>query len=425
MTQMKFARNGIITDEMKQAAEFEGLEPEVIRRGLSEGTLVIPSNRNRNFPRRAVGKGMKTKVNANIGTSADHNSPEEELEKLTMAIKSGADSIMDLSTGPGAKSVLNRILEESTVMVGTVPIYLVMASLLAQNIPLRKMTGEMLFAEIERQAEAGVDFMTLHCGICRKTLPFIDAETRTAGIVSRGGSLLHRWMIANEQDNPLYEQFDRLLDIAFEHDVTISLGDGMRPGGQADSTDRSQVAELLVLGELVERARDKEVQIIVEGPGHLPLNHVEANVILEKQICKEAPFYVLGPIVTDIAPGYDHIAGAIGGAAAAAAGADFLCYVTPAEHLCLPTSEDVRDGVIASRIAAHSADIVKGVAGAADRDSAMSLSRKSFNWENQFSLALDPETARNRRALSDSNTEEHCSMCGELCALKTNRGDNH
>ena len=425
MTQMQYARKGTITEEMILAARYEGIDPEIIRAGIEKGTLVLPANRNRTIQYRAVGKGVKTKVNANLGTSADHNCPDEELEKLKVAVESGADSIMDLSTGPDAKQVLHKILDETPVMVGTVPLYLVMADLLSREIPLREMTDSMLFEEIERQAKAGVDFMTLHCGICRKTLPFIDPESRTTGIVSRGGSLLHQWMKVNERENPLYEQFDRLLDIAEEHDVTISLGDGLRPGGQADSTDRSQVAELLVLSELVERARERGVQVIVEGPGHMPLNHVKANVLLQKQICKEAPFYVLGPLVTDIAPGYDHIAGAIGGAIAASAGADFLCYVTPAEHLCLPTADDVRDGVMASRIAAHAADIVKGVAGAAEKDLAMSRSRKSFDWESQFELALDPERARSRRASSESNLEDHCSMCGKLCALRTNRGDNH
>ncbi|MDC7219649.1 MAG: phosphomethylpyrimidine synthase ThiC [Spirochaetales bacterium] len=425
MTQMQQALDGAITEVMIEAARHEGVEPELIREGLAAGTLVIPRNNNRDFPARAVGKGTKTKVNANIGTSADHNCPDEELEKLQVCIESGADSVMDLSTGPGARDVLDRILSESPVMVGTVPLYLVMADLMAQNIALREMTGEMLFEEIERQAKAGVDFMTLHCGVCRKTLPFIDESIRTAGIVSRGGSLIRQWMIVNDKENPLYEDYDRLLDIAFEHDVTLSLGDGMRPGGQADSTDRAQLAELMVLGELVERARERGVQVMVEGPGHLPLNHVEANVTLQKQLCKGAPFYVLGPLVTDIAPGYDHIAGAIGGAVAASAGADFLCYVTPAEHLCLPNEQDVRDGVMASRIAAHAADIVKGVAGAAEQDRSMSRARKSFDWESQFDLALDGERARTRRAESESNEEDHCTMCGKLCALRTNRGDNH
>jgi phosphomethylpyrimidine synthase len=425
MTQIQWAREGALTEVMIEAARHEGIDPKVIKIGLIEGTLVIPRNRNRDFPARAVGKGTKTKVNANIGTSADHNCPEEEFSKLQVCIESGADSVMDLSTGPGARDVLDRILAESTIMVGTVPLYLVMADLMARNIPLREMTGDLLFKEIERQAKAGVDFMTLHCGICQKTLPFMDEKKRTAGIVSRGGSLIRQWMLVNNKENPLYEGFDRLLDIAFEHDVTLSLGDGMRPGGQADSTDRAQVAELMVLGELVERARERGVQVMVEGPGHLPLNHVEANVTLEKQLCHGAPFYVLGPLVTDIAPGYDHIVGAIGGAVAAAGGADFLCYVTPAEHLCLPTEQDVRDGVIASRIAAHAADIVKGFPGAAEKDRAMSRARKSFDWESQFELALDSEKARTRRKESESADEDHCTMCGKLCALRTNRGDNH
>ena len=425
MTQMQQAREGVVTEEMKQAARYEGVEPEEIRQGLAEGTIVIPCNRNRTFPPRAIGKGLKTKVNANMGTSAEHCFPEEEMAKLFSAVKYGADSIMDLSTGPGARDLLTEILEQSEVMVGTVPLYLVMADLMDRDIPLREMTGNLLFAEIERQAKAGVDFMTLHCGICSRTLSFIDEENRTAGIVSRGGSLIRQWMIVNERENPLYEEFDRLLDIAFEHDVTLSLGDGMRPGGQADSTDRSQVAELLVLGELVDRARERGVQVMVEGPGHLPLDHVKTNVQLEKQLCHGAPFYVLGPLVTDIAPGYDHIAGAIGGALAASAGADFLCYVTPAEHLCLPDEQDVRDGIMASRIAAHAGDIVKGVPGASEQDRIMSRARKSFDWESQFDLALDSERARERREESESAREEHCSMCGKLCALRTNRGDNH
>jgi len=328
---------------------------------------------------------------------------------------------MDLSTGGDLQKILEQIIEHSPVMVGTVPIYKVMANLLMENKTFSQMKADDIFNEIERQAIMGVDFMTLHCGVTRSSISFLENDDRILGIVSRGGSLLRRWMEKNNAENPLYEQYDRVLDICEKYDVTISLGDGLRPGAGADASDRGQFAELLILGELVDRARDRGVQVIVEGPGHMPLDQVEMNVKLMKKICKGAPFYVLGPLTTDIAPGYDHIVGAIGGAIAAAAGVDFLCYLTPAEHLCLPNEEDVKQGVIASRIAAHSGDIVKGVKSAIKHNNAMSKARRDLNWNEMYNLAIDPEQARSRKHSSESADEDHCTMCGNLCAIKTDR----
>ncbi|MCD4651055.1 MAG: phosphomethylpyrimidine synthase ThiC, partial [Candidatus Cloacimonetes bacterium] len=338
---------------------------------------------------------------------------------LKIAIKHGADSVMDLSTGGRLDFILENMLKNSTVMLGNVPIYSVIANLAQEDKDLLAMTPDMLFEQIEKQAKMGVDFMTVHAGICRRSLSFQKDDDRLMGIVSRGGSMVKRWMRYYKPENPLYEQFDRLLDICVKYDVTLSLGDGMRPGAQADATDRTQIAELLILGELVDKCRARGVQVMVEGPGHVPLDQVVANVLLEKKVCKDAPFYVLGPLTTDIAPGYDHITGAIGGALAAASGVDFLCYVTPAEHLCLPTEDDVREGVIASRIAAHSGDIVKGVKGAINIDNRISKARREFDWKTIYECAIDPELARDRKENSESAGEDHCTMCGRLCAVKT------
>jgi phosphomethylpyrimidine synthase len=308
-------------------------------------------------------------------------------------------------------------------MVGTVPIYSVATRLLAREKTIASLDPEELFNEIEFQAEAGVDFMTLHCGVTRSTVSFLQNDDRVCGIVSRGGAILKRWMAENNAENPLYEHYDRILDICEKHDVTISLGDGLRPGAGADATDRGQIAELLVLGELVDRARERGVQVMVEGPGHMPLNQIEMNMKLMKRICHDAPFYVLGPLTTDSAPGYDHIVSAIGGTVAAIHGADFLCYVTPAEHLCLPNAEDVRNGVIASRIAAHSADVVNNVNGARQRDFIMSKARRDLDWETMYRQALDPEMARMRKNDSESSEEDHCTMCGNLCAVKNDKAE--
>ncbi|NTW33108.1 MAG: phosphomethylpyrimidine synthase ThiC [Bacteroidetes bacterium] len=421
MTQMQYALKGTITKEMMQVATNEELAPEWICSEVAAGRITIPKNINHNFDAVGIGNGLRTKINANIGTSEKHCNQEEEIRKLDISIKYGADSIMDLSTGGDLQKILERVIKHSPVMVGTVPIYKVMANLLMENKTFSQMKPDDIFSEIERQAIMGVDFMTLHCGVTRNSLSFLKNDERILGIVSRGGSLLRRWMEKNNAENPLFEQYDRVLDICEKYDVTISLGDGLRPGAGADASDRGQFAELLILGELVDRARARGVQVIVEGPGHMPLDQIEMNIKLMKKICKQAPFYVLGPLTTDIAPGYDHIVGAIGGAIAAAAGVDFLCYLTPAEHLCLPDEEDVKQGVIASRIAAQSGDIVKGVKSAIRQNNAMSKARRDLNWEAMFNCAIDPEQARKRKSSSESADEDHCTMCGNLCAIKTDR----
>lgn len=420
-TQLLSAKKGIITPEMKWVSQQEHVDEEWLRNEIVYGRIVIPKNKNHNFPARAIGNGLSTKVNANLGTSEKHCNVPEELRKMETAIQYGADSIMDLSTGGNLRQILKKILSESSVMVGTVPIYAVATRLLAEGKKISELNPEDLFDEIEAQAEMGVDFMTLHCGVTSFSLSFLDNHPRVCGIVSRGGALLKRWMMDNNKENPLYEQYDRLLDICLKHDVTISLGDGLRPGAGADATDRGQIAELLILGELVDRARGRGVQVMVEGPGHMPLNQIENNMKLMKKLCNDAPFYVLGPLVTDSAPGYDHIVGAIGGTLAAIHGADFLCYVTPAEHLCLPNIEDVKEGVMASRIAAHSADVVNNVYGSRQRDYIISKARRDLDWETIFQSTLDPIKARKRKMDSESKNEDHCTMCGNLCAIKNDK----
>ncbi len=420
-TQLQYAKNGQLTGEIKAVAEQENVNTEWLMNEIAHGRIVIPKNINHDFAVRAIGNGLKTKINANIGTSEKRCNFAEEVEKMQTAIKYGADSIMDLSTGGDLHLILKKILEQSPVMVGTVPIYGVATHLLREGKQLHQLDPEDLFKEIEFQAEAGVDFMTLHCGVTKTSVSFLENDKRVCGIVSRGGSVLKRWMQVNSAENPLYEQYDRVLDICERYDITISLGDGIRPGSGEDASDRGQMAELLVLGELVDRARDRGVQVIVEGPGHVPLDQIEMNVKIMKKVCKEAPFYVLGPLTTDSAPGYDHIVGAIGGAVAAMYGADFLCYVTPAEHLCLPTVEDVKHGVMASLVAAQSADVVKNVNGARQRDHIISEARRKLDWETMFEYSLDPETARKRKKESESSEDDYCSMCGNLCAVKTDQ----
>ena len=418
MTQLESARKGIVTPQMKTVAEAEGLEAEFIREGVAKGTIVIPANINHaKLVPCGIGQGLSTKVNANIGTSSDFGDVNTELEKLRVAIDSGADSVMDLSTSGDIAAIRQAIITSSSVAIGTVPIYQVGIEAIERYDAIVKMTADDLFAVIEEHARDGVDFATVHCGVTRSAIARLKQQGRVADVVSRGGAFLIGWIIYNERENPLYEQYDRLLEIAREFDVTLSLGDGLRPGSLADATDRAQVEELLTLGELVQRAQEAGVQVMVEGPGHLPLNQIETNVLLQKTICKGAPFYVLGPLVTDIGAGYDHITGAIGGAIAAAAGTDFLCYVTPSEHLSLPDFEDVRQGVIASRIAAHAGDIVKGVKGAEEWDRRMSVARKRFDWEEQARLSLDPE--RSHRVHHQHNSAgAACSMCGKYCAME-------
>jgi len=418
MTQLELAREGIISDQMSQVAQYEGLDAEFIRQGVSRGTIVIPANtKHTNLIPCGIGQGLKTKVNANIGTSSDFGGIDTELEKLRVAIDSGADTVMDLSTGGDISAIRQAIVSSSPLPVGTVPIYQAGIEAVASHGAIVKMTVDDLFGVIEEHARDGVDFITVHCGVTQAAIARLKQQGRVADVVSRGGAFLIGWMLYNERENPLYEQYDRLLDLAREFDVTLSLGDGMRPGCLADATDRPQVEELLTLGELVQRARQAGVQAMVEGPGHLPLNQIETNVQLQKAICNGAPFYVLGPLVTDIGAGYDHITGAIGGAIAAAAGTDFLCYVTPAEHLSLPDPEDVRQGVIASLIAAHAGDIVKGVKGAEERDRKMSVARKKLDWQEQTRLSLDPKRSRQVHS-RHASTGAACSMCGEFCAME-------
>lgn len=418
MTQLEMARRGELSTQMAQVAKQENVSSEFILKGISEGNIVIPANpAHKGLSACGIGRGLKTKVNANIGTSSDFGSLKTELEKLKVAIGARADAVMDLSTGGDIPAMRRAILAASPVAVGTVPIYQAGIGAIRSQGAIVKMTVDGLFSAIEEQARDGVDFITVHCGTTQAAVNRLIEQKRTADVVSRGGAFLIAWMIHNQRENPLYEHYDRLLEIARRYDVTLSLGDGMRPGCLADATDRAQVEELLTIGELTKRAWETGVQVIVEGPGHMPLNQIEANVRLQKSICKGAPFYVLGPLVTDVAAGYDHIAGAIGGALAAWAGADFLCYVTPAEHLGLPDADDVREGVIASRIAAHAGDIAKGVKDAAGWDLKMSLARKKLDWAEQSRLSLDPQLSE-RVHKKHASAGEACSMCGEYCAME-------
>ena len=418
MTQLELAREGIISPQMSLVAQCEGVEAGFIRQGVAEGTIVIPANtKHTNLTPCGIGQGLKTKVNANIGTSSDFGDIDTELGKLGVAIDAGADTVMDLSTGGDIAAIRQAIVASSPLPVGTVPIYQAGIEAIARYGAIVKMSADELFSVIEEHARGGVDFITVHCGVTRSAIARLRQQGRVADVVSRGGAFLIGWILYNERENPLYEQYDRLLEIAREFDVTLSLGDGMRPGCLADATDRAQVEELLTLGELVQRAQQAGVQVMVEGPGHLPLNQIESNVQLQKAVCQGAPFYVLGPLVTDVGAGYDHITGAIGRAIAAAAGADFLCYVTPAEHLSLPDPEDVRRGIIASRIAAHAADIVKGVKGAEQWDRKMSIARKRLDWEEQARLSLDPERSHQVHS-KYASAGAACSMCGGFCAME-------
>jgi phosphomethylpyrimidine synthase len=417
MTQLESARSGKITREMRQVAINEGLEVEFIQQGLAQGTIVIPANINHvNLTPFGIGKGLSTKVNANIGTSSDFGNMDTELQKLKICLESKTHAVMDLSTGGDIPAIRRAILSACPVPLGTVPVYQACVVAAKREGAMVKMTADDLFTAIEDHCKDGVDFITVHCGVTQAAIARLKQQKRVADIVSRGGAFLTGWILYHEKENPLYEQYDRLLDIVREYDVTLSLGDGMRPGCLADATDRAQIEELLTLGELVQRAQEAGVQVMVEGPGHVPLNQIETNIKIQKAVCKEAPFYVLGPLVTDVAAGYDHITGAIGGAIAGAAGADFLCYVTPAEHLSLPDPEDVKQGIMASRIAAHAADIVKGVKGAKDWDLKMSTARKRLDWEEQAKLSIDPELSRKVHGKHVS-AGKACSMCGGFCAM--------
>ncbi|MFZ5592370.1 MAG: phosphomethylpyrimidine synthase ThiC, partial [Bacillota bacterium] len=410
---------GKVTAAMEQVAKDEKRPVQDIREGVARGEIVIPCNVNhRQLKPAGVGKGLRVKVNANIGTSTAYPALSLELEKLAAALDAGADSVMDLSTGGDLKAIRQEIISRCPVMLGTVPVYQAWVEAAGRGRHILDMSVDELFAVIEDHARSGVDFITVHCGVTRQVIQTLKEQGRVTDIVSRGGSYMAAWTLYHGQENPLYSQFDRLLEICRQYDVTLSLGDGLRPGALADATDRAQVAELLVLGELVDRARRAGVQVMVEGPGHVPLHQVAANIQLQKSLCNNAPFYVLGPLVTDVAPGYDHITAAIGGALAAWAGADFLCYVTPAEHLGLPTAEDVRAGVIASRIAGHAADIARGLPGALEWDRAMSEARRALDWEGQLKLAMDPVRARHVREQRNQAGAQACSMCGDFCAMK-------
>ncbi|EAT14914.1 phosphomethylpyrimidine synthase ThiC [Desulfuromonas acetoxidans] len=421
MTLMESARQGIITDTLRQAAEIEGVDAEWLRARVAEGTACICHNvKRKNGKPLAVGKGMSTKVNANIGTSKDDTSIDNEMEKARVAVAAGAHALMDLSTGGPIDEIRAAIIAETDACIGSVPLYQAAVDTIAKKKKaMVQMTVDEIFDGIKKHLDDGVDFITVHCGVTQITLDRMDREGRMMDVVSRGGSFTAKWMAFNKAENPLYEHFDRLLELVRPYDAVLSLGDGFRPGCLHDATDRAQIQELLILGELTNRAWDAGIQVMIEGPGHVPLDQVKANIELQKQVCHGAPFYVLGPLVTDLAAGYDHITCAIGGALAASSGADFLCYVTPSEHLCLPNVQDVHEGVIASRIAAHAADIVKQVPGAIEKDHAMAQARKDLDWEKQFELSLDPVKARERRE-SNKAADEHgaCTMCGDLCAVK-------
>jgi len=421
MTQLIEAKKGNITKEVKIIAKKEGVCENVLMENIAKGYVVIPKNKNRNnISLCGIGKGLKTKVNSNIGTSADNEDMDVEIKKAEVSKKYGADTIMDLSTGSKTlNSIRKLILEKIDLPLGTVPIYQAIVASFEKDGGVKNLTKDDMFRVIESQAKEGVDFMTIHSGVTLKTLDALNKQKRITDIVSRGGALLTQWMILNEKENPLYEDYDRVLEIAKKYDVTISLGDGFRPGSIMDATDRSQICELILLGELQAKSYDYGVQVMIEGPGHVPYNEIETNMILQKKLCNQAPFYVLGPLPTDIAMGYDHITCAIGGAAAASFGADFLCYVTPAEHITLPSIKDVEEGVVASKIAAHIGDISKGNKDSISRDREMSIKRKERNWNAQIKLAINPEKVIERRSANLSKEgDDVCTMCSNLCSMK-------
>lgn len=416
-TQMDAARKGIVTGEMEAVARKEQVDAAHLRQLVAEGKVVIPANKSHaSLDPCGIGQGLTTKINVNLGVSKDCYNIEKELEKVRWSIKLKADAIMDLSCYGKTEEFRRKLVEISPAAIGTVPVYDAVGF---HDKELFEITAREFLEVVEKHARDGVDFMTIHAGINRETAARFKKNARLTNIVSRGGSLLFAWMEINNRENPFYEYYDELLDICRRYDVTISLGDACRPGSLKDATDASQIQELIVLGELTKRAWEKDVQAMIEGPGHMSLNEIIPNMIIEKKLCHGAPFYVLGPLVTDIAPGYDHITSAIGGAVAAANGADFLCYVTPAEHLRLPTLEDMKEGIIASRIAAHAADIAKGVPGARKWDDQMSEARRNLDWNRMFELALDPDKARQYRAESTPENEDTCTMCGKMCAVRS------
>lgn len=421
-TLIESAQAGQTTELMIRTAQLENVPTGKLLAGIAQGHIVIPANRIHNIRKPcAIGGGMTVKINANIGSSADVDSAHTELEKLKVAVAYGADTVMDLSTGSEWKSVLTGIMQQSPVPVGTVPLYQVFGEAIKNGRDVSDVSEEEIFSAVEDHCKAGVDYLTLHCGVTARALHLLKTQGRKLGIVSRGGSLLAEWMEKRGLENPLYQHFQRLIDILHRYDVTFSLGDGLRPGCLADASDQAQIEELVTLGELQRRSHGAGVQVMIEGPGHVPMNKIAENVLMQKSLCNGAPFYVLGPIVTDIAPGYDHITSAIGGAMAAWYGADFLCYVTPAEHLRLPDVEDVKIGVISARIAAHAADIARGTKDAQDPDNSMAEARERFDWETQYDLSMDPGTARAHRDQALPEDSDVCSMCSHLCALKTTK----
>lgn len=419
MTQLESAKKNIITPLMRRVARLEGVNSGSLMRLMACGKAVIPLNINHKIKKPcAVGSTLSTKVNANLGTSTDESSLSEEIRKLKIAIKHGADALMDLSVGGDLAKIRKEILKYSSVPVGTVPVYEIAVRAQEKNKNFLKFSAEDILAVLEAQGRQGVDFFTIHSGVTRLSLRILQKQKRLMGIVSRGGAIIASWMKHHKKENPFYSHFDKILDIAYKYDVTLSLGDGLRPGSILDATDKAQIAELKILGKLAKRAWKRGVQVMIEGPGHVPLDQIEKNIALEKKYCFGAPFYVLGPLVTDVAPGYDHITSAIGGAIAASSGADFLCYVTPAEHLRHPTVSDVREGVIASRIAAHAGDLVKRNKIAVEWDKNISVARRARDWKKQIQLSIDPDKAREYRLSSKPKLAKVCTMCGKYCSIK-------
>ena len=423
MTQKSEAVKGNITPEMEDVSKNENIDVNKLVKLIADGKVVIPKNVNSDVKACGIGEGLTTKINANIGSSSKIDDLDLEINKAKLAVEYGADAIMDLSTGSDLKLFRKKIMESTDVIIGTVPIYEAGVVTLGKNKKIIEMDPDDIFKAIENQAKEGVDFMTLHCGITKDLVEKLEKQKRMMGIVSRGGTFMASWIKHNELENPLYENYDYLLELSYEYDITLSLGDGLRPGCLADASDIPQIQELVNLGGLVKRAQDANVQVMVEGPGHMPLNQIKANMEIQKTICYGAPFYVLGPLVTDLAPGYDHITSAIGGAIAASSGANFLCYVTPAEHLSLPSLEDVKEGVIASKIAAEAADVARGLPQAWKKEREMAKARKEFDWDGQFDLAIDKSKPRQYRDKCELDDDEMCAMCGEYCAVKIAKGD--
>ncbi|MCR8745770.1 phosphomethylpyrimidine synthase ThiC [Romboutsia lituseburensis] len=416
-TQMDAAKKGIVTNEMIVVAKKENKSIEELIDLVKSGKVVIPANKNhKTLSAEGVGQGLKTKINVNLGISKDCYSCEKELEKVRVAIDMKAESIMDLSNYGKTEGLRKNIINMSTAMIGTVPMY---DAIGFYDKELKDITVDEFFKVVEKHGEDGVDFITVHAGLNKEAIETLKRNNRLTHIVSRGGSLLYAWMEFNNAENPFYEYYDRLLDICEKYDITISLGDALRPGSINDSTDASQIKELITLGELTKRAWDRNVQVIIEGPGHMAINEIESNIVLQKKLCHQAPFYVLGPIVTDVAPGYDHITSAIGGAIAASHGADFLCYVTPAEHLRLPDLDDMKEGIVAAKIAAHAADIAKGISKAREWDYKMSKARADINFEDMINLSLEPEKPKLYRESSVPTEKESCTMCGKMCSMRT------